>query len=134
MFLTSRMNFTIIGHDLEVLWKKTFVSFFDHFWGCLPFDPKIFAKKCPFELKYRLLTYFCMGNPKKMVSGRSVDPPRFQRRRFLLKSTLNIENLKKKPISSGLVVYHGTKSPKNSRKIFKKKIFPGIYPDTKSPF
>jgi hypothetical protein len=31
---------------------------------------------------------FYMGNPKKMASGRSVDPPSVQLRRFLLKSTL----------------------------------------------
>ena len=75
MFFTSRMNFMIIRHDLKVSWKKEFGSFFGHFWGRLPFDPKIFAKKRPFKLKNWLLPCFCMGNPKKMVSGRFVDPP-----------------------------------------------------------
>ena len=88
MFLTSRMNFMILGHDLEVLWKKTFVLFIGHFWGRLPFDPKIFAKKCPFKLKNWLLAYFCMGNPKKIGLETICWPPRFQLRRFLLKSTL----------------------------------------------
>ena len=75
MFLTSRMNFVIIRHDLEVSLKKTLGSFFGHFWRRLPFDPKIFAKMCPFKLKSWLLRYFCMGNPKKTALGRFVDPP-----------------------------------------------------------
>jgi hypothetical protein len=54
--------------------KKMFVLFFGHFWGGQPFDFKIFARKRPFKLKNWLLTYFCLGNPKKMFSGRYVDP------------------------------------------------------------
>jgi hypothetical protein len=50
-------------------------SLFGYFWGRPTSDPKIFAKKCPFKLKNWLLPYFFMGNPKKMVPGRSVDPP-----------------------------------------------------------
>jgi hypothetical protein len=69
-----KMNFMIIGHDLVVSSKKTYVSFLGHFWGRLPFDPKIFAKKCPFKLKNWLVSCFCMGNLKKMVSGRFVGP------------------------------------------------------------
>ncbi len=71
---TFRMNFMIIRHDLKISRKKECLSFFAHFWGRLPFDPKIFAKKCPFKLKNWLLRCFCMGNPKKIVSGRFVDP------------------------------------------------------------
>ncbi len=69
------MNFMIIRHDLKVSLKKEFGSFFGHFWGRLPFDPKIFAKKRPFKLKNWLIRYFRMGNPINMVSGRFVDPP-----------------------------------------------------------
>jgi hypothetical protein len=49
--------------------KNTKGSLFGHFWGRPTSDPKIFAKKRPFKLKHRLLPYFCMGNPKKMVPG-----------------------------------------------------------------
>jgi hypothetical protein len=70
MILTSRMNFMIIGHDLEVLWKKNVCAFFRHF-----STPTFSDKKCQFKLKNWLLPYFCMRNPKKMVSRRSVDPP-----------------------------------------------------------
>jgi hypothetical protein len=69
MFFTSRMNFMIIKHDLKISRKKECWSFFAHFWGRLPFDPKIFAKKCPFKLKNWLLRCFCMGNPKKVRPG-----------------------------------------------------------------
>jgi hypothetical protein len=71
MFLTFRMNSKIIGHDLEVLWKKMFGCFFGHFWGHL------------FGVKIWLLPHF------SMVSGRSVDPSDSNLGGFLLKSTLN---------------------------------------------
>ena len=71
MFLTSRMNFMIIRHDLEVLWKKR--VFFWPFLGSSTFDPKIFTNKIHFKLKNWLLHYFFMMNPKKIVPGRSVD-------------------------------------------------------------
>jgi hypothetical protein len=54
MFLTSRMNFMIIGHDLEVLWKKMFGSFFGHFWSRLPQnfrqEVSVYTEKLPFTL------------------------------------------------------------------------------------
>jgi hypothetical protein len=49
--------------------EKKFLLFIGHFWGRLPFDPKILAKKCPFELKNWPIAYFCMGNPKKNGIG-----------------------------------------------------------------
>jgi hypothetical protein len=70
----------------EGFMEKNVWVFFGHFWARLSFDPKIFANKCPYKLK---IGYFCMGNQKKMVSGGSIDPPRFQIRRSLLKSTHN---------------------------------------------
>jgi hypothetical protein len=45
---------------------------------------------------------------------------------------INLEILKKNLILR--VLYHGTKSPKKSRKRFKKKLFLARYPGTKSPF
>ncbi len=68
------MNFMIIRNDLKVSRPKEFGSFLGYFWGRLAFDPKIFAMKCPFKLKKWLVSCFCMGNLKKMVSGRFVDP------------------------------------------------------------
>ena len=45
MFLTSRMNFMIIGYDLGLLGRKYFLVIFGHFWGRLSFDLKILARK-----------------------------------------------------------------------------------------
>jgi hypothetical protein len=56
-------------------------SFFGHFWARLPFEPKIFAKKCSLKLKNWLLPYFCMRNPKKW-SRDDLLLPRFQLRWF----------------------------------------------------
>ena len=75
VFLTSSMNFMIIGHDLGLLEKKYFLVIFGNFWGRLSFDLKIFSRKCQSGVEIYQEPYFCMGNPKKMVSGRSVDPP-----------------------------------------------------------
>jgi hypothetical protein len=74
MFFASRMNFMIIRNDLKVSMKKEYGYFLGYFWGRLAFDPKIFAKKCPFKLKNWPVSFFCMGNLKKMVSGRFVGP------------------------------------------------------------
>jgi hypothetical protein len=51
--LTSRIDFRIIGHDLEVLWKKVQGVFFWEFskmgiFGIFWEFSKISANKCPF--------------------------------------------------------------------------------------
>ncbi len=95
MFLTSRINFMIIGHDLGLLGKKYFLVIFGHFWGRLSFDLKIFARKCESGVEIYQVPYFCMGNPKKWSRDDLLTPPPpdFQLMRFLLKLTLKRTSL-----------------------------------------
>jgi len=67
-FHDDRLSFPVYGEKINL----------GHFWPFLRpavLKVQIFSKIGPQELKNWLLAYFCMGNPKKLVSRLSADPP-----------------------------------------------------------
>jgi hypothetical protein len=63
MFLTSRMNFMIIGHDLEVLWKKPFGLFWS-FLGSSTFRPQNFRQEVSAKAEKSATILFLYGKPE----------------------------------------------------------------------
>jgi hypothetical protein len=62
MFLTTRMNFMIIGHDLGLLGEKIL---FGKFLGIFEVVSLSTSKYSPgsVRLEWKFTKYFCMGNP-----------------------------------------------------------------------
>jgi hypothetical protein len=96
MILISRMNFMIIGLDLEVLWKKTFGSFFGHFWVVVYLStPKFSSRGVRLSWKIGYYPIFAWEIRKKWLRN-DLLTPRYQLLRFLLKSTFNFFQSNKK--------------------------------------
>ena len=67
MLSTSEKNFMQIGCNLGFLEKKILKCYFGRFSAPCDSKSKILAKISPRGLKFWLIPFFCMRNPKKMV-------------------------------------------------------------------